>query len=312
MNRNIPSQRKASSAVIVALLVATLFAAVCHATEPQTRPAANPLDITAEVRGKGRPVLTIPGLNSHASVWHETCDAMPDVQCHVLQLPGFAGATAIESETFLDEMARQTLAYARQNQLHQPAVMGHSLGGLLALKLALAEPESVGPLIIVDSLPFFAAAMNPTATVDSITPMANAMRQQMLASDDASYQQQAAATMQTMSRVESRMEELKQWGADSDRATTTQAMYELMTTDLRDDISAIRSPTLVLGAWAAYAAYGQTQEATRKIFETQYAALPGIRIEISEAGYHFLMWDDPQWLRQHVGDFLKAHPVPEH
>ena len=45
-----------------------------------------------------RPVLMIPGLNSAASVWTETCAALqPGVQCHIVQLPGFAGAPAVST-----------------------------------------------------------------------------------------------------------------------------------------------------------------------------------------------------------------------
>ena len=303
MHRPSICPRKLSPAVILALLVAIVIAPSSRAAGPDAA-----LDIRVEVLGKGRPALTIPGLNSHAGVWRETCEALQDVQCHMVQLPGFAGARAAEHEGFLDEMARQVLAYARQNGLERPVVIGHSLGGVLAMKLALAEPDAIGPVVIVDSLPFFSAAMNPAATAESMKPMAEGMRQQMLAVDEDAYRQQAAASVRNMTRDAARTEELARWGAESDRATTTQAMYELMTTDLRGDLKAIRSPTLVLGAWAAYAAFGQTQEATRAIFEGQYATLPGVRIELSEGGYHFLMWDDPQWLRTQITDFLAAHP----
>lgn len=305
MNRTFLCPRKLSPAVILALLIALVIVPASRASETEA-----PLDIAVEIVGKGRAVLTIPGLNSHASVWRDTCEALKGVQCHMVQLPGFAGAKPAEAkhDAFLDEMARQVLAYARQNGLEQPPVIGHSIGGVLAMKLALAEPEAIGPLVIVDSLPFFPAAMNPLATAESMKPMMEPMRQQMLASDDESYRKQTAASMQSMSRDAARVEALVRWGVESDRATTAQAMYEMMTTDLRTDLKAIRSPTLVLGAWAAYAAVGQTREAARTIFESQYAALPGARIELSEGGYHFLMWDDPQWLRAQVGGFLAAHP----
>ncbi|MFA5589669.1 MAG: alpha/beta hydrolase [Lysobacteraceae bacterium] len=296
-----PSRTRLAS-TLFALLGGIAFAGASHASD-------TPLDIQVEIIGEGRPVLTIPGLNSAAEVWRDTCEALQDIQCHMVQLPGFAGAKPISSEQFLDDMARQLLDYARRQKLHQPAVIGHSLGGLLSLKLALAEPDAVGPLVIVDSLPFFAAAMNPAATVESITPMAIGMRAQMQASDDAAYRQQTEAAVQTMAQDPERVQQLVQWGVESDRATTTQAMYELMITDLRADLAGVRSPTLVLGAWAAYANFGQTRETTQGIFDSQYAALPGVRIELSDGGYHFLMWDDPQWLRTQVGDFLDAHPA---
>ena len=38
------------------------------------------------------------------------------------------------------------------------------------------EPGLVGPLVIVDSLPFLAAVMHPGATAESVKPMAENMR----------------------------------------------------------------------------------------------------------------------------------------
>jgi pimeloyl-ACP methyl ester carboxylesterase len=81
-------------------------------------------------------------------------------------------------------------------------------------------------------------------------------------------------------------------------------MYEMMVTDLRGELARIRVPTLVLGAWAAYAPYGSTKESTAAIYQAQYAKLDGVRVEMSEGGYHFLMWDDPQWLQQQVRGFI--------
>lgn len=263
-----------------------------------------------EVIGSGRPLLMIPGLNSAADTWRETCVALqPDVQCHLLQLPGFAGQAAIASDAFLDAMRERVLAYVDEQKLTAPVVIGHSLGGLLALKMALQSPQTFSRLIIVDSLPFFPAAQNPAATVASVTPMAEGMRQGMQAADDESFFRNAQAALAGMSRSPERVKTLAEWGRGSDRATTTQAMYELMTTDLRAQLNTIHVPTLVLGAWAAYAPYGATRESTEAIFRSQYAALDGVRIAMSDSGYHFLMWDDPQWLQAQVRAFLQADTV---
>lgn len=271
--------------------------------------AARHGDIDVEVVGTGRPVLMIPGLNSGAETWRETCAALqPQVQCHLVQLPGFAGAPAARHAEFLPAMRAQLVDYVRAARLDRPAVVGHSLGGMLALQLALEAPDAVGPLVIVDSLPFFPGAMNPAATPETTRPMADGMRAQMLAADEASYLKGAEAASRGMTRDPARTETIKAWGRASDRATTAQAMYELMTTDLRPQLSKVASPTLVLGAWAAYAPMGSTKESTAGIFRAQYASLPGVRIEMSEDGYHFLMWDDPSWVQANIRDFLAAHP----
>ncbi|WMJ67845.1 alpha/beta hydrolase [Stenotrophomonas sp. 24(2023)] len=265
--------------------------------------------VQVEVVGKGRPLLMIPGLNSSAAVWRETCVALKDVQCHLVQLPGFAGAAPADPRPadFLSAMRDQLLAYVHDQRLEHPAVIGHSLGGVLALQMAVKDPQALGPLVIVDALPFYAGLQNPQATAQSVRPMAEQMRAAMLAADPASYQAQAEAALAPLTNSTARLPELKRWGRDSDRATTADAMYSLLVTDLRGEVAAIRAPTLVLGAWASYQALGATEASARSIFQAQYAALPGVRLELSASGHHFLMWDDPQWLRGQVQAFLDSH-----
>ena len=75
-------------------------------------------DLRVEVVGQGRPVLMIPGLNSAASTWSPTCAALqPGVQCHIVQLPGFAGAPAVATDDFLGGMRDRLLAYLDERRL---------------------------------------------------------------------------------------------------------------------------------------------------------------------------------------------------
>ena len=276
---------------------------------------ATPVDfegIQVEVVGEGQPLLMIPGLNSAGETWRDTCAALQAdrIQCHIITLPGFAGVPAVDVEgAWLEAMRDRLLGYLDHAGVAKASVIGHSLGGLLTMEMSLAQPERFERLIIVDSLPFFPAATNPGATVATVKPMAEGMRAGMLATDDATYRSNARQAIGNMSNQPGRMETLAAWGAASDRATTTQAMFELMTTDVRADIASIRTPTLVLGAWAGYAAFGATRESVEATFTGQYQALDGVRIELSDSGYHFLMWDDPQWLLGHVRGFLAAAPV---
>ena len=302
-----------NTATRIAHPVRSLLALACLAIAGNTAAATeNFKDLSVDVVGKGRPVLMIPGLNSSADVWRETCAALQTdhVQCHLVQLPGFAGLAPSDAAkgAFVDAMRDRLLDYVKARHLKQPVVVGHSLGGALALEMAIAAPDAVGPLVIVDSLPFFPAGANPAATIETTLPMAEGMRTQMRASDDASYLKGAEAAVTGMVHDPARVETLKVWGRTSDRTTTTQAMYELMTTDLRPQLSKIHSPTRVLGSWAAYKPYGSTKDSTADIFKTQYAGLDGVEIEMSEDGYHFLMWDDPTWVLSNIREVLAAHP----
>jgi pimeloyl-ACP methyl ester carboxylesterase len=268
-----------------------------HAATTQFR------DLTVEVVGQGRPVVMIPGLNSAASTWTETCAALqPAVQCHIVQLPGFAGAPAVKTDAFLDGMRDRLLAYLDERQLERPVVMGHSLGGALALKMAAEKPGRIERLVIVDSLPFFAGlrGMSPEAAKAAAT----AMRQQMLASTQEQWEAGSRQGAMGMSRNPANNERVAGWSLKSDRATSAQAMSELWGEDLRPLLPKITTPTLVLGAWAAYEPMGSTMDSTKKIFEGQYAGLNGVKVSMSPRGFHFLMWDDPEWLVGEVKGFL--------
>lgn len=295
--------------VAATLLLATpavLFAAPRPAA---ARPAAHP-SFTVKVVGKGRPVLLIPGLTCPGAVWDETVARYQgQYQCHVVSLAGFGGLAPQQPVPahLLQETRDQLLAYVKAQRLNQPIVIGHSLGGFLALWMSATDPTALGPLEIVDSLPFFSAIQNPATTVESARPVAEQMRQQMSQGHmTMAAERQMAASMVTDT---ARITQVARWGLASDPATVAQAMYDMYTTDLRADIARIKQPVLVLGTWAAYQQFGATKESTRAIFTRQYAQLPQARIELSEAGRHFVMYDDPTWFFSQTDTFLKQPPL---
>jgi pimeloyl-ACP methyl ester carboxylesterase len=174
----------------------------------------------------------------------------------------------------------------------------------MGLWLSTTQPDGVGPLVILDSLPFLAAVENPALTAEAARPLAEGMRQQVGAGKmPMAQQRQMVASMVTDT---ARQRLVARWGQASDPARVAQAMYELYTTDLRADLGAVRQPALVLGSWAAYQPYGATLASPRAIFAAQYAQLPQHRIEMSPAGKHFLMYDDPAWFFQQTDAFLQA------
>ncbi|MDO7852949.1 alpha/beta fold hydrolase [Hymenobacter convexus] len=283
-------------------------AARAASSTPVDNPAAHP-SFTVRVVGKGRPVLLIPGLTCPGAVWDETvAHYQSRYQCHVLSLAGFGGAAPVAggpAAGLLPAVRDQLLAYVKTQKLDRPAVIGHSLGGFMGLWLSTTQPNAVGPLVILDSLPFLAAVQNPALTAEAARPMAQGMRQQMSAGRmPLAQQRQMVATMVTDTAHQALV---TRWGQASDPASVAQAMYELYTTDLRADLGAVRQPALVLGTWAAYQPYGATLASTQAIFEAQYAKLPQHRIEMSPAGKHFVMYDDKAWFFQQADAFLQAH-----
>lgn len=286
-------------AIIIGVLVAL---SVANKSNAETFEG---LDV--KVEGKGAAVIFIPGLNSASSVFTDSCAAIKsNHQCHLIQLPGFAGQAPVnETNTdFLMSMRDRIEHYMSAKKLNKVSLIGHSLGGTLSLMIAQHAPDKVEKVIIIDALPFYAAIQNPAATAEAMKPQADQMRAMMINQSQDDYLKYGAQNLAGMSNNPNNLATLTEWLKTSDRATTAAAMYSMMVTDLRKSIVNIKAPTMVLGAWAAYKPYGATKESTKGIFTAQYAELKNVDIRMSEAGFHFLMWDDATWVKQQVNEFL--------
>ncbi|PCI64195.1 MAG: alpha/beta hydrolase [Kordiimonadales bacterium] len=269
--------------------------------------AGNPHSFDVKVSGKGPVMIMIPGLNSAGATWDTTVEKYRgSYQTHVLTLPGFAGQAETISENFTQSMRDEIIQYIRSENIEQPILVGHSLGGFLALQIAIAEPSLTSKLVIVDSLPFLPAIMIPGATLESTAPMAQQMRSSMQAQSQEEYKKTAHQYLGNMTNSAEKTNLIFEWGVASSRKVSGQAMYELFTTDLRDDIAAIKTPTLVLGAWIAFKNYGATRENTLAKYEAQYAKLKNAKVVMTDIGKHFIMWDDPDFFFGEIDRFLKG------
>ncbi|WP_210466721.1 alpha/beta fold hydrolase [Rufibacter roseolus] len=256
--------------------------------------------------GKGPAMILIPGLNSAGEVWDETvAHYQKNYTCYVLTLPGFAGQPAVKTDHFLNSVRDEIIAYVQENKLKKPVLVGHSLGGYMALALNVKAPELFGKTVVVDGLPFIGAVQNPTATVETIKPMADQFRKAMATPNPSAQQQQEASYGISMATDSAHIKKIIEWGRKSDYNTTGQAMYEMYLSDLRQDVATIKAPVLVLGAWAGYKNYGVTKDITTNMYKAQFAKLPGAQVKIADTAKHFIMYDEPTWMFAQMDAFLK-------
>ena len=292
-------QRIATIAASLALAYAAAPAAAAGTAAASAHPA-----FKVEVTGKGAPVILIPGLASSGEVWNGTvahyCGSR---QCHVVTLAGFAGVPAIDGP-LLPAVEQQLSDYIAANKFDRPIVIGHSLGGFLGMKLAADHPEQVGRLVIVDTLPALAAVQMPSMTEQQMKELAAGMRVRMESMDVEAYRAGQLKTLQTMITKQEDIDRALGWGKQSDRATVINAMTEMMGEDMRPQVSRIKAPTLVLGAWYAYKDFG-TKPMFEQMYKSQYQQLPNVKVELADTSRHFIMYDDPAWMYDRIDNFLK-------
>jgi pimeloyl-ACP methyl ester carboxylesterase len=248
-------------------------------------------------------MILIPGLLSSGDVWASTVQRFQDrYECHVLTLAGFAGQAPI-APPFLQTVRDDVLAYIRDRKLERPVIVGHSLGGFLAFWIAATAPDQVGPIVAVDGVPYLGALMNPAATVETSRPGAEQMRKLYATFTREQLAAQSRLSLAGMIKDPRQVETAAGWSAESDPATAGQAMFEMMTTDLREAVAAIRTPVLLVGA-ADFAPDDATRRQVLSAYEAQVAKVPSHEVVLAERARHFIMLDDPAFLGSTMERFL--------
>lgn len=266
------------------------------------RGAARAMPFGATVVGQGPAIIFIPGLNSSGAVWDEVVAGLADrYTCHVLTLAGFAGEPPI-APPFLPTIRDAVLEYVEHRGLQEPAIIGHSLGGALVLWLGATASNRVGRIVTIDGVPFLPALTNPDATSASVRSMALGMRDAIVNASDADRARQAGFTLRMLVTKPRHVDLVSEWAAASDPQTSGQALMEMMTTDLRPEMSHLVRPVLLI---APDAPAGVAADRVRLPYEQQFESIPDHRIVFVPNTRHFVMLDDPAAVLTAINAFLK-------
>ena len=118
-------------------------------------PRFEPTRFSVEIRGTGPDVILIPGLTSGRGVWASTVAAIPGYRYHLIQVSGFAGEPARGNRNgpVVAPLAAEIVRYIVDRRLDRPAIIGHSMGGTLAMIVGSRAPAVAGRIMVVDMLP---------------------------------------------------------------------------------------------------------------------------------------------------------------
>ena len=252
-------------------------------------------------------IILIPGLSSSPEVWDGLTEQLKGrYRVHRIHVQGFAGAPAEDNATgpVSAPVAEDLARYIAEQGLNRPAVIGHSMGGTIAMMLAARHPDSVGKLMVVDMVPFMGAMFGgPGATAESVAPMADQYYAGMTTGPEEPYRQQSAAMVVSMINTESARVGPLEDSANSDRAVSSSAFRELIVTDLRPELPRITAPTTVL--YVRFNDPRMTDEMVDGIYHASFATLPGATLKRIDDSAHFIMLDQPARFAAEVNAFLE-------
>lgn len=141
---------------LAAGLLATTFAsaekpASAAGRGPKAAAKAAPLSFIRS--GKGPAVVFLHGLGGDSSVWINVMQQLEATHTVLLvDLPGHGMSPPAPQNLELPAVARQVAELIRAQHLAPAVLVGHSLGGTLAGYVALADPQALRGLVLVDSM----------------------------------------------------------------------------------------------------------------------------------------------------------------
>lgn len=104
------------------------------------------------VAGEGPPLVLVHGLGGAASNWTELVPLLlPGRRLLVPDLPGHGGSSALPGVSGLEPFADRVAAVAEREGMLPAPVVGHSLGGMVVLRLALRRPDAVQALVLASA-----------------------------------------------------------------------------------------------------------------------------------------------------------------
>lgn len=199
--------------------------------------------LSVEKYGSGDPaVILVPGLACGSWVWDGTIRALEGTHTvYAVTLAGFSG-TMPTSGALLDRADASIQQLIDAEHLVKPIVVGHSLGGFLAIRFAEEHSDELSRAVAVDGLPVFPSLAQMTtgervaASKQYFEPLRKETRDQFV-SGEASF----VAGMVTDPAVAKRVAAL---ASTSDQNATAEYGEEMFGADLRPGLGTMHVPLL--------------------------------------------------------------------
>ena len=239
------------------------------------------------------PVLLMHSLATHGAMWSAQIPFWArSFRLLVPDLPGHGSTPADRSLHRFDDYATSMLRLLDSMGIEKTTLVGLSLGGMIAMALALRRPDRVSSIVLAHT---FARVAAPTI------PVWQQRRQEV---ESQGMESQVAPTLERWFTPEFRASAplTVEWIAAMIRATQPagfDAVAEsIQHLDYLEQLAAIQHPTLVVAG-------SEDQGATPQIAQEMCSRLPKGRLLILPDAGHLGCVDQPVAFTERVGEFLK-------
>lgn len=111
------------------------------------------LDVRYYTAGQGDPLVVIHGGGGDARTWLNNIEVLSEnYSVYAPDLPGYGGSQPLDGNYYIPELSEFIDDFSAHLELDSFYLVGHSLGGGVALNYALESPHKIKKLVLVSSL----------------------------------------------------------------------------------------------------------------------------------------------------------------
>ena len=236
---------------------------------------------------RGRKLIFIHAAGSNAHAWHYQYEALGAAHSPIaFDLPGHGRSSGTEALPSIQDYTDFTIAFLDAFKIDSAVFVGRSMGGAIAMDLAVRYPNRVQALILVATASKFNI---PQDRIDGMRAVTMGRAPQAFTADG--YSPKTAKEKFDIVR--------EGWGEQikTDPRVRYTDMVACSQVDLREQISKIDKPTLVLAG-------ADDQVTTPADMEFVKGRIKGARLEVIADAAHNLTTEKPQEVNAAIEKFL--------
>ena len=236
------------------------------------------------------PVVLLHGIGGMHLLWSPQIRRLPGYRTYALDLPGHGKSAQGGGVQTIESYAEQILSWMEAVHLPRAVIVGHSMGGAVALALGIRHPECVLGLGLLSTASHF--SFPPDLLADAATPTTFYKAIMSLVS----WSFGSASSKELLEQVTNRLSEARQSVFYGDLLACERF-------DCTERLAGIRLPVLILcGAEDHLTPPRSSQLMTR--------AIPGAILEVIPQSGHMLIVEQPTEVANHLTAFIKRIPYP--
>lgn len=283
---------------------------------PETIPLAH-----VEVRGSGAvPMILIPGLMFDWTVFDSFMTRNAErYRMYAVTLPGFgksgppptpAADQPFGATPWLSNAERAIVDLIRRMEIRNPVVVGHSMGGHLALRIGLHHPDLVRSVATIDGFPVYPlGGVGKTIPQEERESLARSLFEGLVATPRKTWREQQRQWVKQMVTDPAQGDALADIAVAVPTPTACRYMAELMASDLSGALADLRTPALFIAAIPPEGVFGMNSDQIIGMWKEFASPSDKITLAVFRDCQHFVTHDAPDQLDRAIERWVKGEPV---